>query len=69
MCIARPAWWDGSNVRRMLRPILIIRPGRSMRRPYMGKIKNKGMVTIYGSASVTRLTFFDSHDKIKVELS
>jgi hypothetical protein len=45
------------------------RPGRSMRRPYMGKIKNKGMVTIYGSVGMVRLTFFDSHDKIKVELS
>ena len=40
-----------------------------MRRPYMGKIKNKGMVTIYGSAGMVRLTFFGSHDKIKVELS
>jgi hypothetical protein len=40
-----------------------------MRRPYMGKIKNKGMVTIYGSVGMVRLTFFDSHDKIKVELS
>ena len=55
----------------MLRPllILILKPADQGAACGAPTRTNKGMVTIYGSAGMVRLTFFGSHDKIKVGLS